>query len=224
MTRQLTFDLPGQPALGRGDFFVSPGNAAAVEAIQSWHDWPQGKLVLIGPEGAGKTHLAHVWVALSRARLVSAGGLAEADLPELAAQAVVLEDTDRVAGDPRGEKALFHLHNLVLERGHALLLTARVPPIRWGLALPDLASRMQGSAIATLAAPDDALFSAVLVKLFADRQLVIDLNVIAFLTKRIERSFAAAGQVVDALDKAALEQSRPITRRFAAEVLDNGLP
>ncbi len=220
MAEQLTFDLPRQPALGRGDFFVSPGNAAAVEAIQGWHDWPQGKLVLFGPEGSGKTHLAHVWAALTGARLIASALLAEADVSDLAHTPLVVEDADRSAGDGDAEAALFHLHNLALERGLPLLLTARVPPARWRLDLPDLASRMQGSAIATLAAPDDALFSAVLVKLFADRQIAVDPNLVAWLTRRIDRSFAEAGRTVDALDRAALKEGKPITRSFAARVLD----
>ncbi len=197
-----------------------PANAAAVEAIQGWHDWPQGKLLLIGPEGAGKTHLAHVWAALTGARLVAATGLNEAEVPGLTTQAVVVEDADRIAGDARAERALFHLHNLALERGHGLLMTARLPPAHCGLGLPDLASRMQSSAVVTLAAPDDALFSAVLMKLFTDRQVAVDPGLIVWLTRRIDRSFARAGRVVEALDRAALEQGRPITRPLAAAVLD----
>ena len=86
MSQQLTFDMPSQPALGRGDFFVSPANAAAVEAIQSWHDWPQGKLILVGPKGAGKTHLAHVWAAMCDAQIVTAGHIMESDVPGLVAR------------------------------------------------------------------------------------------------------------------------------------------
>ncbi len=221
MAEQLTFDLPSEPALGRGDFFVSPANAAAVETIQSWHDWPQGKLVLAGPAGAGKTHLAHVWAAMTGARIEDARGLGAADVPALASGPLAVEDADRIAGDDRAERALFHLHNLMQERGHALLLTARTPPARWALALPDLASRMQGCALVTLSAPDDALLSAVLVKLFADRQVAVDARLIGYLTGRMERSFAGAGRLVEALDRAALAEGRAITRDLAKRVLDN---
>lgn len=220
MAEQLTFDLPSEPALGRGDFFVSPSNAAAVEAIQSWHDWPQGKLVLIGPQGSGKTHLAHVWATIAEATIIRAADLREADVPDLARRAVAIEDASDIAGDGVAEAALFHLHNLAQEHGSAVMLTGRQPPLRWGLTLPDLQSRLQGSAIVTLSAPDDMLLAAVLVKLFADRQLHVEPRVVDWLTRNIERSFAAAIDIVDALDRTALRQSRAITQPLAARVLD----
>ena len=113
MSEQLTFDLPARPALGRGDFFVSPGNAAAVEAIQSWHDWPNGKLVLVGPVGSGKTHLSHVWAAMVQARIIAAQDLQSVDIAGAARGAIVVEDADQIAGNPKAEEALFHLHNLM---------------------------------------------------------------------------------------------------------------
>ena len=220
MPEQLTFNLPSQPALGRGDFFVSPGNAAAVDTIQTWHDWPQGKLVLVGPKAAGKTHLAHVWAALTGARIIAAGDLADAAIDTLATGPVAVEDADAIAGSAAAEQALFHLHNQVLAQGQPLLITAATPPARWGLGLPDLASRMQGSAMVTLAAPDDALLSAVLVKLFADRQVAIEPLVITYLVSHMERTFAGAGRLVQALDQAALAERRRISRALAGEVLD----
>ena len=220
MPEQLTFHLPGEPALGRGDFFVSSGNSVAADAIQAWHEWPQGKLVLVGPQGAGKTHLVHVWAALTDARIVAAGDLATAPVQELAGGPAAIEDADRIAGTPALEEAMFHLHNLALAQGQPLLITAARPPVRWGLSLPDLASRMQGSAMVTLAPPDDALLSAVLVKLFADRQLAIEPPVVAYLVNHMDRSFAGAGRLVEALDQAALAKRRRITRALAGEVLD----
>lgn len=219
MAEQLTFDLPSEPALGRGDFFISPANAVAADAIQSWHDWPQGRLVLVGPPASGKTHLVHVWAAMCGARIVAARELDGADLPALAQGPLAVEDADAVAGEAALEQALFHLHNMMLAGGHGYLLTARTPPARWPVALPDLASRMQGSAVVTLNAPDDALLSAVMVKQFADRQIAIDPPVISYVAARAERSFEAAARLVDALDRAALAEGRAITLPLARRVL-----
>ncbi|GAB4285066.1 MAG: DnaA/Hda family protein [Roseovarius sp.] len=220
MPRQLSFDLPTRAAHGRGDFFVSEANAQALAMIENWAQWPQRKLVLAGPPGSGKTHLAHVWATLSGARIIAAHRLTGADIPGLASGPLALEDCAALAGDPAGEEALFHLHNLALAEGHPLLLTAREPPNRWPLTLPDLASRMQATAVARIAAPDDALLAAVLRKLFADRQLAPGPGTVPYLARRIERSFAAARDVVARLDAAALERRRPITRALAREVLD----
>lgn len=225
MAEQLAFRLPARPALGRDDFFVSPANAAAVGVVSQDADWPDGKLALVGPEGSGKTHLAHVWAAETGARVVAAADLAAADLPALAAAGrVAVEDVDRMAGDAGAERALFHLHNLLRQGGGRLLLTARMPPARWRVALPDLASRVAGMTVAELAAPDDALLSAVLLKHFADRQIAVAPPLVAYLAARIDRSFAAARDAVERLDRAALSEGRPVTRALAARLLDNPEP
>jgi chromosomal replication initiation ATPase DnaA len=216
--RQLAFDLPGVEAMTREDFFVAPSNALALQVIEGWEHWPGRKLLLIGPEGSGKTHLAHVWAGMAGAAILQAEDLAAVALADLAGRSVVVEDADRIGAD---EARLFHLHNLVTTGG-ALLLTARTPPRDWRLRLPDLVSRMQAAPVARLEAPDDALLSAVLVKLFADRQVVVAANLIPYLVSRMPRSVGAARALVIALDARALALGRPISRALAAEVLGAG--
>ncbi len=219
MPRQLSFDLPAITALGREDYFVSPANATAVALIEGWRNWPGRKLMLCGPAGAGKTHLTHVWAALSGARIVAARDLAGADIPDLASGNLAIEDADQIGGT-EGEEALFHLHNLILAQGHSLLMSAQRAPSFWPLTLPDLASRMQGTPTCMLRDPDDGLLAAVMMKLLADRQIMPAPGTIEYLTKRMPRSFQAAHRVVAALDRAALETGRPVGRALAAQVLD----
>lgn len=218
MTGQLTFDLPPKKTFTRSDFFPADSNSEAMSQLADWPNWPNGKLILIGPEGAGKSHLAHIWAAEAGAVLLQVDDLETLDLGA-DWSAVVVDDAHRVAGNPAQEEALFHLHNRVLPAGR-LLLTANTPPRDWGLRLPDLQSRMQAAAIARLHAPDDALLAAVLVKLFADRQITVPPNLIPYLTLRIDRSIAAAQAIVETLDARALQLARPVTRALAAEVLD----
>lgn len=223
--RQLVFDLPVRRALGRGDYFVSPANRLALAQFDSWPAWPDGRLAVAGPQGSGKTHLAHVWAERSGARFLDAAALAEVDptgLPE--GCAIVVEDADRLGRSDRGararrEEGLFHLCNRLAATGGSLLLAGRLPPAQWRIALPDLASRVSAIAVARLEAPDDALLAAVLVKLFADRQLAVTPDLIHYLVSRMERSFAAAARVVADLDASALAGRRPLTHRLAAEVL-----
>ena len=222
--RQMAFDLPARETFRREDFFASPANAAAVAALAGWRDWPGGKVVLVGPSGSGKTHLAHLWAAETGAGICAAAGLAGADLPALAeTRAMVVEDAEAIAGQPEAETALFHLHNLLAAEGR-LLVTADAPPRDWGLRLPDLLSRMQAAPLTRLDPPDDALLAAVLVKLFADRQIAVPPNLIPFLLGRMERSIAAARALVALLDARALALGRPVTRALAAEVLDSSAP
>ncbi|MDF1718259.1 MAG: DnaA/Hda family protein [Antarcticimicrobium sp.] len=224
MAEQLSFDLPVRQALGREDFFVSPANAVAVAMIESATPWPGGRLVLSGPAGSGKTHLAHVWAARTGARIIPARSLREADVPRLAAGPVAVEDVPGIATDLDAQKALFHLYNLMLSERRALLLTGRLDPALWRLSLPDLQSRVQAAQHAALDPPDDALLSAVLAKLFADRQLAPKPDVIPYLITRMDRSFAAAGQIVDRLDRLALAEGRTLTRALAARLLDRASP
>ncbi len=204
----------------REHFFVAPSNALALQTVDDWQHWPGRKLLLVGPEGAGKTHLAHVWAAKADAVILAAETLAGADIASLSGRAVAVEDADRIGA---AEAQLFHLHNLATTTG-ALLLTARTPPRDWGLTLPDLKSRMQATPIAQLDGPDDALLSAVLVKLFADRQVAVPANLIPYLVSRMPRSIGAARALVAALDARALSEARPITRALAAELLDVVFP
>lgn len=224
MAQQLGLKLPSRTARGRDDFFVSAGNRMALAMIDGWRNWPNGKLVLTGPDGAGKTHLAHVWAAMSGARIVQANTLSGTDVPSLADSPVVIEDVPDIAGDPDAQTALFHLHNLMFAEGQPLLMTGAGPVPQWPITLPDLKSRLQGATAIGLEPPDDALLAAVLVKLLADRQLTPKPDLIPYLLSRMDRSFAAAMDIIDRLDAASIALKRPITRHLAARVLDNTAP
>ncbi len=223
MATQLSFDLPSKTARGREDFFVSPANALAV-AMMSATSWPGNKLVLTGPAGAGKTHLAHVWAAETGGRIVQAAALQHEDVPDLSRTPVAVEDVPLIATDLDQQKTLFHLHNLVLAEGHALLMTGRATPKYWSLPLADLQSRVEGAHHVALNGPDDALLGAVLAKLFLDRQLNPGPEVIAYLVKHMDRSFETAADVVDQLDALALSEKRDITRALAVRVLNTSYP
>lgn len=218
MATQLSFDLPSKTALGREDFFVSSANALAV-AMMSATSWPGNKLVLSGPAGAGKTHLAHVWAAETGGRIVQAAALRFDDVPDLAKGPVAVENVPLIVPDLQQQKTLFHLHNLVLAEGHTLLMTGRDAPKSWALPLADLQSRVEGAHHVALEYPDDALLGAVLTKLFTDRQLNPGPEVIAYLVKHMDRSFETAARVVDQLDNLALTEKRDITRALAIRVL-----
>jgi chromosomal replication initiation ATPase DnaA len=217
---QLAIDLPYRPALGRADFLVSGSNAGALGWIERWPEWPGFALVLHGPAGSGKSHLAELWRERSGGVRIAGDALTRSDPSDLAKRrAVAVDDAERAP-----ERALLHLYNCCKEGGASLLVIARAAPASWPVALPDLASRLRAAPAVAISPPDDTLLAAVLVKHFADRQVRVAPAIIGFLVRRIERSFAAAGAIAERLDRLALGAGRPITvalaRRALAETVD----
>lgn len=206
------------------DFLVADNNAEAVGWLRRWPRWPTPTLIIHGCEGCGKTHLAYAFAEQAEARLVHAHELAGIDPLALLSEtrAAVIDDADACAAGG-GEQALLHLINAVGEAGRTLLLTARRAPGHWPIALPDLRSRLKAAATVGIREPDDALMRAILGKLFVERQLRVNEDVLSYILARIERSLAAAGLVVARLDAEALATQRPVTIPLIRKVLgENG--
>ena len=215
--RQLSLDLQVEPRLGVDDFLVAPSNMAAWELLDNWPQWPAPVIILMGPPGSGKSHLGSIWAHRSGAATRQLSRLEMGELPALAASgAVLLEDADPGAIP---ERELFHLINSMREAGGHILLTVRQGLTGLKITTPDLLSRLRLAPVAEISSPDDALVRAVLVKLFADRQLLVEANVVEFLALRIERSLGAARAIVEILDSEALSARRAVTRPMAAQVL-----
>lgn len=223
MSRQLILDLGHRTARGRADFLVSGSNAEAVEWIDRWPDWPARAFVIWGPPASGKTHLGYVWCARSGADLIRTDDVRTCQASDLRDRnaCLFLDDAGDLAGNRGDEEALLHLYNYTLETEGTLLLAARQAPSFWHVGLADLSSRMKALQGVGIAAPDDSLLAALLVKQFQDRQLRIGEDVIAYLLPRIERSFEAASRIVAAIDAAALERLRPITVPLVREVVES---
>jgi chromosomal replication initiation ATPase DnaA len=214
--RQLVLALDHAVSFAREDFLGGPSNASALTLIERWPDWPDRIMALVGPEGAGKSHLAAIWAETTGARVLAAKLLPETDLPSaFATGALVVEDLDPTDLD---ERALFHLINLAKEERAYVLLTSRLAPAGFPVAIRDLASRLRAVPAVALAPPDDDLLRLLIVKLAADRQINVDEPLVNYLANRIERSFAAAHAAVVRLDEEAMRQHRPVTRALAAEL------
>lgn len=218
-SRQLAFSLPHAESFSRDDFLEGSANTAALSLIESWPEWPNRIMLLAGPEGCGKSHLAAIWAERAGARSISAQGLTAATVPmALTTGALVVEDINPKTFD---ELALFHLMNLAREEAAFVLMTARVTPAAIEIGLRDLRSRLRAVPVVTLMPPDDHLLRALIVKFSADRQMNIDEAIVSLIATRTERSVAAARLAVERLDAESLRLGRPVTRALAAELLRN---
>lgn len=221
MTRQIPLDLGFAPSYAAGDFLVSASNAAAFAWVERWPDWPTPHLALWGPPACGKTHLTHVWRTRAQAIMIDCGALAGASPTSLIGSSMTCAIDGFGAGPlaPEAERTLLHLHNMIAERRGHLLLCAQTPPARWPVALPDLRSRLAAMSVVAIAPPDDGLLEALVAKLFADRQLVLDRGTIIYMVAHMERSFGAARHLVDAIDRAALATRRRPTLGLVRDVM-----
>ena len=214
---QLALPLGTVPRYGREDFLVGRPNESAFAYLDRWPRWLAPAVLLIGPEGAGKTHLSAIFTAHADALAMRADRLTFDAVPVLAkARAVVLEDADRFPAD---EVALFHLLNLARETGVFVVITARTAPESWGIRTPDLLSRLRREPRLELGEPDDALLGALFLKHFADRQITLEASVARYALSRIERSYAGVQNLVAALDRESLIRKKPVTRALVAEML-----
>ncbi len=214
---QLTLELPHLTEAGLENFYISASNASAVALVESWPNWPVSAAVICGPDGSGKSHLAEAWRARAHATAVQGPAVSEAAIAAFdLSPALLVEDIDHGIGDDR---VLFHILNLAREKKKFVLITAAIAPGDLDIVLPDLRSRLRALPLALIAPPDEALINAVLVKLFADRQLPVEPHVIAHIALHMERSMAMANRVVAAADRLALARQRRITRAIATEAL-----
>ena len=201
--------------MGEADFVPTESNQEALAWVKHWPQWPSHGLVLYGAAGSGKTHLAHIWA--QRVQGVFMQDPADATL----CARLVLDNIEPFLGHKEHEEALFHRLNRLAAQGGHILITAQCAPVLWAVQLPDLRSRLMALPTAHIAPPDDQALMVVIIKLFADRQLRVSMDVVDYLVRRIERSFSAAFMVVDACDKAALASGRGITLPLVREVLQS---
>jgi chromosomal replication initiation ATPase DnaA len=209
--RQLALPFAYIPRFRVEDFIPAPSNADARAWLGRIGGWPSYRLALYGDAGCGKTHLLQLWAERNGALLLS--GPALRHLPELGGSpAIALDDAD-AAPD---ETTLLHVINLAGEMRRPLLMAGRLPPARWRITLPDLASRLRATTAAAVGPAEDPLLRALLARLLSDRQLLVGEALQDWLLARLPRHPAALREAAARLDRHALATGGRVTRAMAA--------
>ncbi len=225
MPRQFRLPLTAPPCWDRESFASSPTNLEALEGLDAWPAWPDGRMALVGPAGAGKTHLTRDWAARTGAVTIEAASIGRAplDLAALRGRPLLVEDADRRAeGDLVDDETLFHLINMAGVDGGGLLLTGRLAPVAWDCAVPDLRSRLNALSVARILEPDDVVLEAVLRRGFEAAGIRPATDLYPYLMARLPRSRRLRLAAVTALDEASIEQGREVNKALALAVLDFG--
>jgi chromosomal replication initiation ATPase DnaA len=196
---------------------VSRSNKAAAELLTGWQAWPGGAMALTGPKGSGKTHLARAWAAAAEARPLPASAPPEeaAEAFEASQGRLVVDDADAAAD----EMGLIRLLDLARWRHGAVLLVGERDPSQWRCATRDLVSRLSALPAARLEEPDEALLMVVLKRLCRERFIELSDKAASYLTKRMERSFAAADALARELDRIVVKGAKPVTAPQARQAL-----
>lgn len=219
--QQLVMPFAVAPSYQPQDFIRGAANGKALELIERWPNWPYSLLVLHGSASSGKTHLAHYFAAHANAIFLDPARIGTVPAEQLMSghHSWVIDGIDPLPN----EAALAQLINLARARGDYVLMTARAAPARLKAGLADLRSRLASLPEVGLGLPDDALLEAVLTKAFADRQVRVAPEALAYAVARLERSFAAAHRFAEALDRDALASGSKVNlalmRRYFAGAL-----
>ena len=219
--RQQVFDFAVSVSLRGEDYLVSPSNQNAVTWLDKWPDWPSPAVVIYGPAGCGKSHIANVHHARTSGVLVTPDLVKHTGLSDLldCATHSIVDDAD----SGFEEEDLLHLYNSASSSGGTILLTAKTAPAYWNSHLKDLESRLKASTAVEIKRPDDSLLQAVLAKQFSDRQLLVDREVISYASKRMERSLAEVGTIVEQVDKLSLQEGRRVTLPLIRSIFEANL-
>ncbi|MFN3225296.1 MAG: HdaA/DnaA family protein [Hyphomicrobiales bacterium] len=215
---QLVLDIVPPPSFAAEDFVAGAANEKARDLIDTLA-WPTPVGVLTGQAGSGKTHLAHVF-ALKFADPRWFDGAPPRGLT--AESAVLIDGLGSWASQPIGEwneDVLFHTMEAARAAQVPVLITSQEAPEQLGLKRPDTLSRLRSGIRAAISPPDDALFQAIAIKLFTDRQLMVDPAIADYLLQRMERSYANLSKLIALIDERSLAAERSITKPLAGEVL-----
>ena len=200
---QSYFNYNLKPGLAIDDFFVSTSNKKAYNFILNKKIDNQ-KILLIGPNKSGKTHLGKIWQKNNNA--VSYENNFE----------IILNYKKNIFIDDFlkniNEEQIFHLINHCSINKLTILLTSNKEVFEHNFLLKDLVSRLKTFNLLRINLPDDELIINLMIKLLHDKQIIIkNEEIFHYILKRIERSYEEIFLLIENIDKLSLEKKRELT-------------
>ena len=192
---QIPFNLrpTGRPSFA--NFHVTSENLAAINMLKARERWTSGALLLLGPAGSGKTHLGQAWASKYDGEFIDDAHLSD-------------------------ETSLFDAINRALSgQSYGLLLSSHVSPKDWGVALPDLNSRLFSMPTVNLTEHDEESLEPILRELFEQVGRDVGQDVVTFILRQTERSVDVLRELVHELDVEAGSKKADLTKAFVAKFL-----
>ena len=226
MLKQLPLEFSAHNYMGREDFMVSECNEKAFAMLDSWPDWIGNGLFIYGPQGCGKSHLAHLFTdkvrqsadGINKAIIKDSRQINMRNVKRLATenQVIVVENVRPLHND----EALFHLFNMFNEPGKYMLWTAESAANRLRFSLPDLQTRLNMLPSVEIKEPDDFMLQMLIVKLFNDRQIIIGEDILAYIINNTRRSFAYVRDLVKEIDEISLAYHSAVNYNIVRKAIE----
>jgi len=226
-SKQFTFNFLPKTYLGEEDFMVTSCNQNAYMAVKMWPNWQHFSLNIFGPKSSGKSHLAHIWVESIQASLPR-----PIQIPILSSHSINMKNLNKITNEHPylviedldsniNEEAFFHLYNNYNVPGRFILFTSELPPSKLSLKLPDLRSRLNIIPTIEINQPDDEMLTALIAKLFNDRQIIINQEILDYILKYSERSFDYITKLIAEIDEISWIYKRAVSIPIVKEAIEN---
>ena len=214
--QQLAIPLPDQVTTDASTLLVEAATREVWTWLSAWPEWPLPQVVVVGPVGAGKSHMAR---ALSLLR----GGIlltAEESLDPLylvhSFPIIIVDGYDCY----KDESWLFHLYNLAQEHHRQVVYFGRTAPASHSFMVKDLASRLRSLPCLEIHEPDDDLFRKLFRKELLKRGMLCGDDILEYIYRRFDRSYTTIHYLVKVIDELTLSQQRPLTLPLLKEIID----
>ncbi len=214
---QLTFQFPFKKTYYEKDFYVSSNNFQTYKLIESWPNWPSKVINIFGPSGCGKTHLSNIIKKKIHSIILNEVDLKKIDLASLKSyKCIVIDDFQ----NKTNEEFLYTFLNFTNQFNIHVLVNSKLSIKKFNVSLRDLKSRFESFLDIGINLPTDDLLRVILTKSFSEKQIKVNVKLLEYILKHIERSYEKIFQFVKEIDIESLSSGKSININLIKKVLN----